>query len=136
MGKQEKLEKAAAKAYDQAEEAVKQARKAAKKLDSKKSKKLVDALDEQLSKIKKPAATDAAPHAEPQEAGGHPEASLPLPNVTDTAAEFVGSATTSGTHDPALDQLTVQALRDVARTRGLRNVSRLTKPQLIERLSE
>ena len=136
MGKQEKLEKAAAKAYEHAKEAVKEARKAAKKLDEKKSKKRVDELDEQLSKIETPPATDAAPHVEPQETSGRPAASLPLPNVTDTATEFVGSATTSGKHDPALDHLTVQALRDVARTRGLRGVSRLTKRQLIERLSE
>ena len=32
--------------------------------------------------------------------------------------------------------MTVQALRDAARARGIRNVSRLSKGQLIERLSD
>jgi hypothetical protein len=65
-----------------------------------------------------------------------PEGSLPLPNVTDATAEFVGSTATSAGHDRDLDHPTVQALRDVARTRGMRNVSHLTKAQLIERLSD
>jgi hypothetical protein len=56
--------------------------------------------------------------------------------TVEATAEFAGSAATSAPHDPELDQLTVQALRDVASARGLRNVSRLTKGQLIERLSE
>jgi hypothetical protein len=64
----------------------------------------------------------------------------PLPSVRDdtveSRVEYAGSVTTSVAHDPELDQLTVQALRDVARARGLVNVSRLTKGQLIERLSE
>lgn len=136
MAKQEKLEKAAAKAYDHAKEAVEQARKAAKKLDRKKSKKRVDELDEQLSKIQMPVGVNADAKREPPVGSGHVDVAVPLPDVTDASAEFVGSATTSTTHDPALDQLTVQALRDVARTRGMRNVSRLTKAQLIERLSD
>jgi hypothetical protein len=64
----------------------------------------------------------------------------PLPSVTDDdaaeATEFVGGASTTAPHDPALDRMTVQALRDAAKARGLRNVSRLNKAQLIERLSE
>jgi hypothetical protein len=139
MAKQEKLEEAAAKAYDHAKKAVKKARKAAKKLDSDEPKKRVDDLEERLSKVRVPAAKDDASHAEVQhepEPNPLPEGSLPLPNVTDATAEFVGSTATSAGHDPDLDHLTVQALRDVARTRGMRNVSRLTKAQLIERLSD
>ena len=139
MAKQEKLEEAAAKAYDRAKKAVKKARKAAKKLDSDGPRKRVDALDERLSKVRNRSAEDDASQTQVQhepEPNALPEGSLPLPNVTDATAEFVGSTATAASHDRDLDHLTVQALRDVARTRGMRNVSRLTKAQLIERLSD
>jgi hypothetical protein len=139
MAKQEKLEEAAAKAYDHAKKAVKKARKAAKKLESDDAEKRVDVLDERLSKVRVPAANDDASESETRheaEPTSVPEGSLPLPNVTDATAEFVGSTPTSVGHDSDLEHLTVQALRDVARTRGMRNVSHLTKAQLIERLSD
>jgi flagellar basal body rod protein FlgC len=138
MAKQEKLEESAAKAYDHAKKAVKKARKAAKKLESEEVKRRVEGLDERLSKVRVPAADEDASQTEVQhepQPDSVPEGSLPLPNVTDATAEFVGSTATSAGHDPDLDHLTVQALRDVARTRGMRNVSHLTKAQLIERLS-
>jgi len=137
MANQEKLEEAAAKAYDHAKKAVKKARKAAEKLESDEPKKRVDDLEERLSKVGVPAENEDASQAEMQHKAEHtavPEGSLPLPNVTDATAEFVGSTATSAGHDRDLDHLTVQALRDVARTRGMRNVSHLTKAQLIERL--
>lgn len=135
MAKQKKLEKAAEKAFARAEEAVADARKAAEKLDSKKAAKRARKLEKELAElVGRDAAEAAAPDA--------PSIDLtpPLPSVHDETVEdtveFAGSVTTSAPHDPELDQLTVQALRDVARARGLRNVSRLTKGQLIERLSE
>jgi hypothetical protein len=135
MAKQKKLEKAAEKAFARAEEAVADARKAAGKLDSKKAAKRARKLEKELAElVGRDTAEAAAPVA--------PSIDLtpPLPSVHDETVEdtveFAGSVTTSAPHDPDLDQLTVQALRDVASARGLRNVSRLTKGQLIERLSE
>jgi hypothetical protein len=135
MAKQKKLEKAAEKALARAEEAVAEARKAAEKLDSKKAAKRARALEKELSELigGEPASATGT---------GAPPVDLtpPLPSVRDEGVqdtvEFAGSVTTPAPHDPELDQLTVQALRDVARARGLRNVSQLTRGQLIERLSE
>lgn len=146
-----KLEKAAARALEAAEEAVAKAKKAAEKLDAKnakKAKKRARELEQQLA--------DRAGHSiasGPADGSGSADGSgdrrdasvgadltPPLPSVRDDTveetAEYAGSATTSAPHDPALDRLTVQALRDAARARGLRNVTHLTKGQLIERLSE
>lgn len=94
-------------------------------------------------------ASGSAPTPDASESGTAPTADAsavaaddltpPLPSVVDDTAddatEFVGGAATTAPHDPALDRMTVQALRDAAKARGLRNVSRLTKAQLIERLS-
>jgi len=143
MAKRKKLEKAADKAFARAEEAVEAARKAAAKLDSKKAEKRARKLERELAGLLgRDTRPDAAQDA-PQSAAPGPAAldlTPPLPSVHDDsveeAAEFAGSAPTSAPHDPELDGLTVQALRDVARARGLRNVSKLTKGQLIERLSE
>lgn len=138
MAKRKNLEKAAKKALDRAEEAVAAARKAVGRLDAKDAKKAgkrAKALEKELADLvgREPA---QVPAADPADLDLTP----PLPSVRDdgveATVEFAGSVTTSAPHDPELDQLTVQALRDVARTRGLRNVSRLTKGQLIERLSE
>ena len=139
MGKRKKLEKAAKKAYTRAEKAIEEAVAAAAALDKdarKRAKKLRDRLAERMPGPAQDASTGATADA--------PAAGIdltpPLPTVTDedadTAAEFAGSAATSAPHDPELDRMTVQALRDAARARGIRNVSRLTKGQLIERLSD
>jgi len=138
MAKQKKLEKAARKALARAEAAVAEARAATERLDAKKAakaKKRAKALQKELSAlIGRPTIPDAGRPADPV------DLTPPLPSVHDdqveVTAEFAGSAATSAPHDPELDGLTVQALRDVARARGLRNVSKLTKGQLIERLSE
>lgn len=144
MAKQKKLEKAAKKAFERAEAAVADARKAAEKLDKKKAKKRARALEEELAALKSDGGPDARARSASREDSDTGTANLdltpPLPSVRDetveATVEFAGSVTTSVTHDPELDQLTVQALRDAARARGLLNVSRLTKGQLIERLSE
>jgi hypothetical protein len=148
MAKQKKLEKAAAQALEAAEEAVAKAKKAAEKLDAKKAKKRARELEQQLadragrSVASGPAdgSGSADGSGDRRDASGNGDLTPPLPSVRDDTveetAEFAGSATTSAPHDPALDRLTVQALRDAARARGLRNVSHLTKGQLIERLSE
>lgn len=137
MAKQKKLEKAAKKAFERAEAAVADARRAAEKLDTKKAKKRARALEKELATLAGGSGgdrTDGAADA------ADLDLTPPLPSVRDetveATVEFAGSVTTSVTHDPELDQLTVQALRDAARARGLLNVSRLTKGQLIERLSE
>ena len=150
MAKRKKLEKAAKKAYKRAEAAVDDAVKAAAKLDKdakKRAKALRDRLTAAAPSAKRPKSSSDDKRADKKReksmdapAAAHIELTPPLPHVTDDsvddAAEFAGSAATSAPHDPALDHLTVQALRDVARSRGLRNVSRLTKGQLIERLSD
>ena len=136
MAKRKKLEKAADKAFARAEEAVEAARKAAAKLDSKKAEKRARKLERELALLVDRDTRQTA------DTGASDSAALdltpPLPSVHDdsveAAAEFAGSAATSAPHDPELDGLTLQALRDVARARGLRNVSKLTKGQLIERL--
>ncbi|WP_285113709.1 hypothetical protein [Leifsonia sp. fls2-241-R2A-40a] len=139
MAKQKKLEKAAEKALKRAEDAVADAITAVKRLDKKKAKKRAHALRKQVARLgsDKPAAPEGKADADPATV---PDLTPPLPSVrddqVDTAAEFAGSAATTAPHDPELDQLTVQALRDAARARGLRNVSKLSKGQLIERLSE
>ena len=135
MGKQKKRKKAFEKAFARAEQAVAKAGKAATKLDSAKAAKRAKALERELAEL---VGRDSAAPGEPQSAAV--DLTPPLPSVHDDSVEetveFAGSVTTSAPHDPELDGLTVQALRDVARARGLRNVSRLTKGQLIERLSE
>jgi hypothetical protein len=154
MAKQKKLEKAAAQALEAAEEAVAKAKKAAEKLDAKKAKKRARELERQLAdlagrSVASGSADDSGSADGSRSADGSGDRgdvsaggdlTPPLPSVRDDTveetAEYAGSATTSAPHDPALDRLTVQALRDAARARGLRNVSHLTKGQLIERLSE
>ena len=137
MAKQKKLEKAAKKAFERAEAAVADARRAAEKLDKKKAKKRVRALEKELATLAGGSSADRTDRAADT---ADLDLTPPLPSVRDetveATVEFAGSVTTSVTHDPELDQLTVQALRDAARARGLLNVSRLTKGQLIERLSE
>jgi len=134
MAKQKKLEKAAAKALDRAEKAVADAQKAADKLGKKKVKKRARELEKELS------ALIGSGNSGPKDNAAGVDLTPPLPSVRDdeveSTVEFAGSVTTPVPHDPELDQLSVQALRDVARARGLLNVSRLTKGQLIERLSE
>ena len=136
MAKQKKLEKAAAKALDRAEKAVADARKAAEKLGNKKAKKRARELQKELADL----VGGGNARAGESTSAGSVDLTPPLPSVRDddveSTVEFAGSVTTPVAHDPELDQLTVQALRDVARARGLLNVSRLTKGQLIERLSE
>ncbi|WP_431246940.1 Rho termination factor N-terminal domain-containing protein [Leifsonia xyli] len=138
MAKQKKLEKAAAKALNRAEEAVAEARAAVGRLDTKKAKKRADALERELAELGRDTAAARAPGGDTED----PSVDLtpPLPSVRDDqveqTGEFAGSVTTPVPHDPELDGLTLQALRDVARSRGLRNTSRLSKGQLIERLSE
>jgi hypothetical protein len=138
MAKQKKREKAAAKAFERAEKAVAEARDAAEKLDRKKAKKRAKALERELADLVGGGAP--AGSAEAREGTAGVDLTPPLPSVRDEevadTVEFAGSVTTSAPHDPGLDQLTLQALRDAARSRGLRNVSQLTKGQLIERLSE
>lgn len=137
MAKQKKLEKAAAKALARAEDAVAEAISAADRLDAKKAKKAkkrARRLEKELARL-----IDRDLSAADEDSSAPVDLTPPLPSVHDAgveeAAEFAGSAATSAPHDPELDGLTLQALRDVARARGLRNVSKLTKGQLIERLS-
>ena len=141
MAKQKKLEKAAEKALKRAEKAVGAALEAVEKLDRKKAKKRAKALQKELADAvgrNTTAGADERAGADDTETGV--DLTPPLPSVRDEGVEetveFAGSVTTSAPHDPELDGLTVQALRDVARSRGLRNVSKLTRGQLIERLSE
>ena len=159
MAKQKKLEKAAKNALDRAKAAIADARKLAAKLDAKNRKK-TNALDEELTQVerqveeseKRVDETTAASGSESAAASGSEPASEtpapavaaedltpPLPSVVDDESadqtEFVGGGATTP-HDPELDRMTVQALRDVAKARGLRNISRLNKAQLIDRLSE
>ena len=140
MAKQKKLEKAAAKAFDRAEKAVAEARKAAERLDGKKAKKAkkrAKRLEKELAAL---LGRGTGPGNDALAGAEALDLTPPLPSVRDEGVEereeFAGSVTTSVPHDPELDQLTVRALQDVARSRGLLNVSRLTKSQLIERLSE
>jgi len=141
MAKLKKLEKAAAKALKRAEKAVAKAREAADKLGKKKTKKRARELQKELATL----VDGTTGHGAGGDAGDGSSAAgvdltPPLPSVRDdsveSTVEFAGSVTTPVPHDAELDQLSVQALRDVARARGLLNVSRLTKGQLIERLSE
>jgi len=139
--KQDKREKAAKKAYKRAVDEAIEAAEAVGKKARKKAEKLRQRLAEETGR--RPA--DAGGAAQPADAddggsGADIDLTPPLPSVedptADTAAEFAGSAATTAAHDPALDRLTAQALRDVARARGVQNVSRLTKAQLIDRLSD
>ncbi|WP_374007448.1 Rho termination factor N-terminal domain-containing protein [Leifsonia sp. LS-T14] len=136
MAKLKKLEKAAAKALKRAEKAVAEAREAADKLGKKKARTRARELEKELAGLVGGGAARSGDHSSAADVDLTP----PLPSVRDdtveSVAEFAGSVTTPVPHDAELDQLSVQALRDVARARGLRNVSRLTKGQLIERLSE
>lgn len=159
MAKQKKLEKAAKNALERAKAAIADARKLAAKLDAKNRKKK-NALDEELAQVerqveeseKRVDGTTTASGSESASASGSEPASEapapavaaadltpPLPSVVEDEnadqAEFVGGGATTP-HDPELDRMTVQALRDVAKARGLSNISRLNKAQLIERLSE
>ncbi|MEV8214671.1 hypothetical protein [Leifsonia sp. NPDC077715] len=138
MAKQKKLEKAAEKALKRAEKAVDQALEAVERLDKKKAKKRAKALQKELADAV--GRNTTADDDRTDDASQQADLTPPLPSVRDEGVEetveFAGSVTTSAPHDPELDGLTVQALRDVARTRGLRNVSKLSKGQLIERLSE
>lgn len=141
MAQQKKLEKAAEKALKRAEKAVAEAIDAVERLNKKKAKKRAHALREQVAKLGGGSAGTHADASTPEAGTDAPlDLTPPLPSVrddqVDAAAEFAGSAATSAPHDPELDHLTVQALRDAARARGLRNVSKLSKGQLIERLSE
>ena len=139
MGKRKKLEKAAKKAYKRAEKAIEEAVAAAATLD-KDARKRANKLRERLAERMPGPAQDAPTEATADAPAPGIDLTPPLPTVTDedagTAAEFAGSAATSAPHDPELDRMTVQALRDAARARGIRNVSRLSKGQLIERLSD
>jgi hypothetical protein len=146
VAKQKKLEKAAEKALKRAEEAVADAIDAVDRLNKKKAKKRAHALRDQVAKLGgkgsgKNGGKGSSSGSTPESGADAPlDLTPPLPSVrddqVDTAAEFAGSVATSAPHDPELDHLTVQALRDAARARGLRNVSQLSKGQLIERLSE
>jgi len=141
MAKQKKLEKAAEKALKRAEKAVDRALDAVERLDKKKAKKRAKALQKELADaVGRNATAGGADDAGTDDAASEVDLTPPLPSVRDEGVEetveFAGSVTTSAPHDPELDGLTVQALRDVARARGLRNVSKLSKGQLIERLSE
>lgn len=136
MGKRKKLEKAAKKAYKRARKAVDEAVRTAAAVDAH-ARKRAASLATRLAEVPTPLPTAAAGSGA---ALGAVDLTPPLPNVedadADTAAEFAGAIATTAPHDPELDRLTLQALRDVASARGLRNISRLTKAQLIERLSE
>jgi len=159
MAKQKKLEKAAKNALDRAKAAIADARKLAAKLDAKNRKK-ANALDEELTQVERQVeesekrvdeSTAASGSVSADASGSEPaseapapavaaeELTPPLPSVVEDEnadqTEFVGGSATTP-HDPELDRMTVQALRDVAKARGLRNISRLNKAQLIERLSE
>ena len=143
MGKRKKLEKAAKKAYTRAEKAIEEAVAAAAALDKdarKRAKKLRDRQAERMPGPGSGSGSDASTGETADAPAAGIDLTPPLPTFTDedadTAAEFAGSAATSAPHDPELDRMTVQALRDAARARGIRNVSRLTKGQLIERLSD
>ncbi len=141
MAKQKKLEKAAEKALKRAEKAVDEALDAVERLDTKKAKKRAKALQKELSDAVGRNTTAGAEDSSGAEDGAaRVDLTPPLPSVHDEGVEdtveYAGSVTTSAPHDPELDSLTVQALRDVARARGLRNVAKLTKGQLIERLSD
>ena len=152
MAKQKKLEKAAEKALKKAEQAVADAITAVDRLNKKKAKKRAHALRAQVAELsgggkgssKSSSKSSGGAIDSPTDGAGSGADALdltpPLPSVrddqVDARAEFAGSAATSAPHDPELDHLTVQALRDAARARGLRNVSKLSKGQLIKRLSE
>lgn len=141
MAKQKKLEKAAEKALKRAEKAVDEALDAVERLDKKKATKRAKALQRELADaVGRNTTAGADENSGPDEGTSPVDLTPPLPSVHDDGVEetveFAGSVTTSAPHDPELDGLTVQALRDVARARGLRNVSQLTKGQLIERLSD
>ncbi|HEY8282452.1 MAG TPA: Rho termination factor N-terminal domain-containing protein [Leifsonia sp.] len=160
MAKQKKLEKAAKNALERAKAAIADARKLTAKLDAKNRKKKKHALDEELAQVERQveesekrvdgtttvsgsesaSASGSEPAPEtPAPAVAAEDLTPPLPSVVEDEnadqTEFVGGGATTP-HDPELDRMTVQALRDVAKARGLSNISRLNKAQLIERLSE
>jgi hypothetical protein len=141
MGKRKKLEKAAKKAYKRARKSVDEAVRTAERADDA-ARKRAKKLEDRLAAVPKRAEPGAGrPPAPPRpstpvaDADADVDLTPPLPT---SAVEDPEAGRTPGTppHDPQLDRLTVEALRDVARSRDLRNVSRLTKAQLIERLSE
>lgn len=138
MGKRKKLEKAAKKAYKRAQKAVDEAVRTAEKADTaarKRAGQLQDRLSEAPVGPWTPAAGSPAGAASSDRTTGDIDLTPPLPTA---GVQDPGAGRTPGTppHDPQLDQLTVEALRDFARSRDLRNVGHLSKAQLIERLSE
>ncbi|NRD26946.1 Rho termination factor N-terminal domain-containing protein [Frigoribacterium sp. VKM Ac-2836] len=147
MADQKKLKKSAAKAYDKAEDAVTDARAAvaeakrrAKKLAKKSRpsvKPLENALDDAAAGLKDAKKTakgagEAATGASPTPAEPRSIYTPPLPEVDETTVPRPDG------HDAHVDlhAQTLVALRALARTKGVTNVSRYTKAALIEKIEQ
>jgi len=148
MADQKKLKKSAAKAYDKAEDAVTDARAAvaeakrrAKKLAKKARpsvKPLENALDDAASGLKdaKKTAKGAgqASKGPSSTAPAEPRSiyTPPLPEVDETTVQLPDG------HDAHVDlhAQTLVALRALARTKGITNVSRYPKATLIEKIEQ
>ncbi|ROS51356.1 Rho termination factor N-terminal domain-containing protein [Frigoribacterium sp. PhB24] len=148
MADQKKLKKSAAKAYDKAEDAVTDARAAvaeakrrAKKLAKKSRpsvKPLENALDDAASGLKdaKKTAKGAgqATKSSTTTTPAEPRSiyTPPLPDIDETSVQLPDG------HDAHVDlhAQTLVALRALARTKGVTNVSRYTKAALIEKIEQ
>jgi hypothetical protein len=138
MAKERTLEKSARKAYSTAREAVDKAKKAARKLD-KKTRKKAAALEDRLAKVEGSLAGSAArsaPTGERAAAGqgsgtARPVLTPPMPGAPAPRLNEKSPGT-----DARFDGVNLQALRALAKERGLTNYSRLNKAELIHRLRE
>jgi hypothetical protein len=138
MAKERALEKSARKAYSSARDAVDEAKKAARKLD-KKTRKKAAALEDRLAKVERSLAKSAARSAgtreraaaEQQSGNTRPALTPPMP-----VAPVPGINEKSQGPDARFDGVNLQALRALAKERGLTNYSRLTKADLIHRLRD
>ncbi|WP_396599972.1 Rho termination factor N-terminal domain-containing protein [Frigoribacterium sp. R86507] len=152
MADQRKLKKSAAKAYDKAEDAVTDARTAvaeakrrAKKLAKKARpsvKPLENALDDAAAGLKDAKKTAKGAGQASKGASSTPSSATPaeprsiytppLPEVDETTVQLPDG------HDAHVDlhAQTLVALRALARTKGITNVSRYPKATLIEKIEQ
>jgi hypothetical protein len=137
MAKQNKLEKDAKKAYKKAVVAIDDAARLAKKA-GKKSRAKVETLAKQVENLAAPAKRNAPAKAAPAKpktkATAKPLADYtpPLPH-----AHTVPAKTASGSIEQVeLGTMSIIALRNLAKSKGMTGYTRLNKASLIQRLEE
>lgn len=146
MATQRKLEKSARKAYSVARNAVDEAERTAKKL-TKKTRAKAAALADRLANVEKVLAKSAARSKQTRDRaaaaaasaarpapGAAKAGSVLTPPLPDAPAPQVNEASLEA--DVRFTDMNLQALRALAKQRGLTNYSRLNKADLIGRLRD